>query len=39
MLGTKRLSEIGQDRLHAYFKWVKLYRDEYRDIATPHCAA
>jgi hypothetical protein len=31
-LGTKRLSDLGQPRLAAYFDWIRRYRDEYRDI-------
>ncbi len=31
-LGTKRLSVITRQRLEAYFKWVRQYRGEYRDL-------
>jgi hypothetical protein len=32
-LGTKALSEIGRERLEAYFDKVKRYRDQYRETA------
>lgn len=30
--GTRRLSMISRQRLENYFKWVRTYRDEYRDL-------